>query len=164
MGVRVSPSPRSSPVDTPCSPSNNWNSAATTSRRRPTANTASLGREHADERPRDQNEGQGGCRHERRPNQQRRAAGERGPGGIAPPDRVSDADGAGRRDAQRHHERQAGEVQGDLVRRERDRIEPAGKRAGRREHAEFERHLGRRRQAEPQQPQQAASASVSRSR
>ena len=71
---------------------------------------------------------------------------------VAAADRVADADGAGRRDAERHHEGEAREVERDLVRRERDGVEAAGQRAGGGEHAEFERHLrgGRQRRGATQ--------------
>ena len=40
IGVRVSPTPRSTPVATPCSPSNNWKNAATSSSVTPARITA----------------------------------------------------------------------------------------------------------------------------
>ena len=63
---------------------------------------------------------------------------QRGPAGtgraarIAASDGLADAHRAGRRDAERHHEREAGEVQRDLVRGERHRQHPSGERRSRR--------------------------------
>ena len=53
----------------------------------------------------------------------RRPAGRCRAGRVAPSDRVPDADRAGGRQAERHHERDAGDVQRDLMRCERDGID-----------------------------------------
>ena len=115
----VSPSPRRSPVETPCSPSNSWNIAAHEQQAAPEGMDGVARREHPDERPWDEDERQGRRGHERRADQQRDAPGARGCGRVAASDRVANPDGAGRGNAERHHEGQARQVERDLMGRQR---------------------------------------------
>ena len=70
---------------------------------------------------------------------------------IAAADRLSHAHGRGRGQAQRDHVRYADRDDRDLVRRQRNVVEPADERRGGREHSHFNRRLAGRRQTQPQQ-------------
>ena len=63
---------------------------------------------------------------------------------VARAHRVADANGGGRRHAKRHHEGQRRDVERDLMRPERHRIELSSERAGCGKDTHFERHLRRR--------------------
>jgi hypothetical protein len=54
---------------------------------------------------------------------------------------VTDSHGTGRGETERHHEHDAGDIERDLVRRGRHRVEPCGQRRRQRENADFERNL-----------------------
>jgi hypothetical protein len=73
---------------------------------------------------------------------------------IVRADRAPDHDRGGHRDAERHHERQARDVEGDLVAGQRDRPEPAHEQADDREHAHLEHELKADRQPEPGEAQE----------
>ena len=68
-------------------------------------------------------------------------------GGSPSADRMADPHGASRGDTKRHHERERGEVDRDLMRRQRRGRETSGQRRRRGKHADFERHLRRGRQS-----------------
>ena len=94
IGVRVSATPRSTPVVTPCTPSNSWNTAATKQQGRAERQHRFVSREQADERPRDEQKRDGRDGHEHYAEQ------DGGPAccgraiAVERPDRVADAHGA----------------------------------------------------------------------
>ena len=71
-----------------------------------------------------------------------------GAGRVQPPDRLPDPYRTRRPDTERHHERDAGNVQDDLMRRQGGRRQPAGERRHRREHPDLQGHLHGGRQTE----------------
>ena len=125
--------------------------------RHPGAGHRRVGGEQPQDRVRREHEEQGGASHEPA------AEGERGPprppdaGRVAPADRVPHADRPGRADAQRHHEGRAGDVEDDLMRGQRGRLEATREGGDDREHPELQGHLPRRRQAERDEAAQAAA-------
>ena len=118
--------------------------------------------EEPDERAWYHEKGEGGRAHEARAEQDRHPAGPRRPLWIAGADAVADPHGAGRRHAEWHHERRAGDVERDLMRGARHRIETSGKRRGQAEHTHFERDLRGGGEAEPPQTHEALARQATR--
>ncbi len=120
--------------------------------RRPDRNDVGICGERADEEPGNQQKCCRRARHETDAQRQRRPARTRGTVGIQSADRLPDAHRTRRRYAQRHHERERGDVDGNLMRGERRRRKAAGERRCRCKYADFKRDLRRRRRSQGEQP------------
>ena len=154
----MSPRPRSAPVVTPCSPVEDLEQRDQDDEGQPHLDHAAVGGEDAQDRTRKGQEHPGGGRHEARPERDGGPPGRRRARGIPPTHRVPDPHGAGRRDAERHHVGQPGQVDDDLVRRQGGRVESAGEHRDRGERAVFQRRLRRRGPPQLQDPPQTGDS------